>query len=118
DPRRDPVKHARSDQQLLFCKPRTKTCSLRFGHTRCSNLSGASRRGKSGQVCYALKSVYSSLPAEVTDMSSGQPDAIAGATVAAVVADSGVSITAEEADAVARSLVRIEAAAAILLCLP
>jgi hypothetical protein len=62
--------------------------------------------------------VYSSLPAEVTDVSSGKPDAIAGATVAAVVADSGVSITAEEAEAVARSLVRIEAAAAILLRLP
>jgi hypothetical protein len=51
-------------------------------------------------------------------MSSGKPDAIAGATVEAVVADSGVSITAEEAEAVARSLVRIEAAAAILLRLP
>jgi hypothetical protein len=77
-------------------------------------LSGVQRRRKFGRVCYALKSVYSFLKAEVIGMSASERDGLGGKTVEEVITNSGVKITPQEAEAVARSLARIHAAASIL----
>jgi hypothetical protein len=67
------------------------------------------------RVCYALKTVYRSLAAEITSMSAGMRGGISEAALEEVLAASGVKITSEDAEAVARSLLRIQAAAATLL---
>jgi hypothetical protein len=52
--------------------------------------------------------------AEVIGMSAGERDGPGGKTVEEVITNSGVKVTPQEAEAVARSLPRIRAAAAIL----
>jgi hypothetical protein len=54
------------------------------------------------------------LTAEVISMSVGEGDGLAGKTVEEVISDSGVKVTPQEAEAVARALGRIKAAAKIL----
>jgi hypothetical protein len=71
-----------------------------------------------GRVCYAFKSVYSSLAAEITGMIAHSHGGIDRATVEGRVADSGVRLTPQEVDAVVRSLARIQIAAAALLQSP
>lgn len=70
-----------------------------------------------GRVCYAFKSVYSSL-AEITGVIDHLHGGIDRATVEGRVADSGVRLTPQEVDAVVRSLARIQIAAAALLQSP
>jgi hypothetical protein len=67
------------------------------------------------RVCYALKIVYRSPAAEVTSMSAKMHGGISEAALEEILAATGVEITSEDANAVARSLIRIQAAAATLL---
>ncbi len=66
-------------------------------------------------MCYALKIVYTSPAAENTGMSAAMRWSIGKAALEEVLAASGVKVTPEDAEAVARSLSRIEAAATKLL---
>jgi len=63
-------------------------------------------------VCYALKNVYSCLAAEVTGMNGS--GGIDKTTLEKALSSSGVKVTSEDVDAVARSLAGIEPAAAAL----
>jgi hypothetical protein len=69
-------------------------------------------------VCYAVKIVYTSLAAENTGMSAAMRWSIGKAALEEVLAASGVKVTPEDAEAVGRSLTRVEAAAAKLLQSP
>jgi hypothetical protein len=66
------------------------------------------------QVCYALKSVYSSLAAEMAGMSAKAHNDISEAALAEVLAASGVAVSAGDVGPVARALARIERATALL----
>jgi hypothetical protein len=66
------------------------------------------------QVCYALKSVYSSLAAENGGMSAKARNDISEAALAEVLAASGVAVSSDDIGAVARALARIEGAAVLL----
>jgi hypothetical protein len=66
-------------------------------------------------VCYALEIVYTSPAAENTGMSAAMRWSIGKAALEEVLAAGGVKVTPEDAEAVARSLSRIEAAATKLL---
>jgi hypothetical protein len=66
------------------------------------------------RVCYALKIVYSSLTAEVTGMSAESRGGLDKSALEEILASSGVKVTSDEVDAVARSLARMRLAAGTL----
>jgi DNA-binding GntR family transcriptional regulator len=65
-------------------------------------------------VCYAFKSVYSCLAAKVQGMSDQDRAEFSAAALMAMLAASGVTADASDVGSVARSLARMERAAALL----